>query len=107
MRVIARSTLTSYLDTRKRHKDYRALKGDLDSWYAEAEAAAWKKMAHVKARYATASILNIERVVFNIKGNDYRLVAAIAFQKNIIFIKWIGTHEEYDKIDATTVQYEG
>jgi mRNA interferase HigB len=107
MRVIARSTLTQYVENRRRQKDYRALKGDLDAWYAEADAARWSSMADVKALYATASVLNAERVVFNIKGNDYRLIVAIAFKKQIIFIKWIGTHDEYDRIDAKTVQYEG
>jgi mRNA interferase HigB len=107
MRVIARSTLTQYLESRRRHKDYRALKGDLDAWYAEAAAATWSNMAEVKALYATASVLNAERVVFNIKGNDYRLIVAIAFKKRIVFIKWLGTHDEYDRIDAKTVQYDG
>ena len=56
-------------------------------------------MADVKRRYVTASIINAERIVFNIKGNDYRLVVAVDFQKAIVWIKWIGTHKAYDKID--------
>jgi mRNA interferase HigB len=63
-------------------------------------------MADVKQRYAHASIVNSERIVFNIKGNDYRLVAAVDFERSALWIKWIGTHRQYDKIDAATVEYE-
>ena len=63
-------------------------------------------MAAVKKVYATASIVSADRVVFNIKGNSYRLVAAIDFEKAIVFVKWIGTHAEYDKIDVKTVQHD-
>ncbi len=62
-------------------------------------------MADVKRLYATASVVSADRVVFNIKGNSYRLVAAIDFEKSIVFIKWIGTHAEYDKLDVKTVRY--
>lgn len=55
--------------------------------------------------YANASIVGNDRVVFNIKGNAYRLVAAIDYQREIVFIKWLGTHVEYDKIDVKTVKY--
>jgi mRNA interferase HigB len=107
MWVIARKTLTRFVETRKTAADYRALKGAVDTWYAEASAASWANHAEVQKHYRTASIINAERVVFNIKGNDYRLVVAIRYDKQIVFIKWIGTHEEYDKIDVATVQYEG
>jgi mRNA interferase HigB len=56
-------------------------------------------------RYATASIVSAERIVFNIKGNDYRLVVAVDFEKGIVWIKWIGTHKAYDKIDVTEVRH--
>ena len=62
-------------------------------------------MAAVKRLYATASVVSADRVVFNIKGNSYRLVVAIDFEKAIVFIKWIGTRGEYDKINVRTVQY--
>jgi mRNA interferase HigB len=62
--------------------------------------------ADVKRRYATASIVSAERIVFNIKGNDYRLVVAVDFEKAIIWIKWIGSHRAYDKIDATKVRHD-
>ncbi len=59
----------------------------------------------MKQSYANASILGRERVVFNIKGNHYRLVTAIDYRRKIVFIKWLGKHSDYDKIDARTVQY--
>lgn len=57
--------------------------------------------------YAAASIISADRVVFNIKGNDYRLVAAIDYGRRTVFIKWVGSHEAYNKIDAKTVRYRG
>lgn len=60
----------------------------------------------MKRSYATASILSAERIVFNIKGNAYRLVVAVAFEKSIVWIKWLGTHKDYDRIDVTKVDYE-
>ena len=62
-------------------------------------------MVEVKLIYSTSSIVSADRVVFNIKGNDYRLVAAIDYGRQIVFIKWIGSHSDYDRIDARTVRY--
>ena len=62
-------------------------------------------MADVKRLYRNASVVSSDRVVFNIKGNSYRLVVAIDFEKNIVFIKWLGTHVAYDKIDVLKVKY--
>ena len=59
----------------------------------------------MKRLYATASIVSADRVVFNIKGNDYRLVAAIDFEKGIVWIKWIGTHRDYDRVDVRRVEH--
>ena len=81
------------------------MKAALDAWFHEVQRARWANSAEVKKSYATASILSADRVVFNIKGNDYRLVAAIDYRRQILFIKWIGTHADYDRIDARTVQY--
>ena len=105
MRIIARRTLRDFVQARAGHRDVRALKGALDAWFAEVRKASWPNMATVKRHYATASIISADRVVFNMKGNSYRLVAAIDFEKAIVFIKWIGTHADYDKIDVRTVQY--
>lgn len=64
-------------------------------------------MADVKRLYATASVIGSERVVFNIKGNDYRLVVAVDFEKAIVWIKWIGTHRDYDRIDVKEIDHDG
>jgi mRNA interferase HigB len=82
------------------------LKSALEAWFTEARKAHWKNAADVKRLYATASIVSSDRVVFNITGNDYRLVVAIDYEKGIVWIKWIGTHAEYDGIDVRTVSYE-
>ena len=68
--------------------------------------ARWANTAEVKRRYATASVVTADRIVFKIKGNDYRLVTSVDFEKGIVWIKWIGTHREYDKIDVREVKYE-
>lgn len=75
----------------------------LKTWHAMACKADWKTPADVKADYRNASIIANNRVVFNIKGNDYRLIAAINYDVGVIWIKFIGTHAEYDRIDAATV----
>jgi mRNA interferase HigB len=82
------------------------VKASLDAWFHEVSKATWKNMADVKRRYATASIISAERIVFNIKGNDYRLVAAVDFEKTIVWIKWIGTHKAYDKIDVIKARHD-
>jgi mRNA interferase HigB len=106
MRIIARRTLRQFVESLAASKDQPAVKAALDAWFNEASQAVWKNAADVKRHYATASIINAERVVFNIKGNDYRTVVAVDFDKAIIWIKWIGTHKAYDKIDVTEMQHE-
>jgi mRNA interferase HigB len=106
MRVIARRTLREFLQSRAGHKDHTALKATLESWFDEVRKAKWANSADVKRRYATASIVTADRIVFNIKGYDYRLVTSVDFEKGIVWIKWIGTHREYDKIDVREVKYE-
>jgi mRNA interferase HigB len=87
VRIIARRTLREFVEGRRGYKDQAALKAALDARFDEARKARWSGMAQVKRRYATASIVSAERAVFNIKGNDYRLVAAIDFEKSIAWIK--------------------
>jgi mRNA interferase HigB len=77
----------------------------LDAWFDEVKKARWWSAADVKRSYATASIVSADRVVLNIKGNDYRLVVAVDFEKSIVWIKWIGTHRDYDKIDVKEVRH--
>jgi mRNA interferase HigB len=83
----------------------RAGKAALDSWFQEAKRANWKNSSDVKAGYASASIVGAERLVSNIKGNSYRLVVAVDYERAILFIKWFGTHKEYDKIDVRTITH--
>ena len=106
VRIIARSTLTRFVNNMAGQRVQRAVKSALDAWFHEVEKADWTSSADVKKSYANASILGSDRVVFNIKGNDYRLIAAIDYRRKIVFIKWLGTHAAYDKVDARTVRYE-
>lgn len=78
----------------------------LKAWVDEARRADWKQPAEIKAHYRNASILKNRRVVFNIKGNDYRLVVSIAYRFGAIYVKFVGTHGDYDAIDAETVELE-
>ena len=106
MRVIARRTLHEYVASQRGQRDQSALKASLDAWFAEVRRATWRSSSDVRQHYATASIVSGDRVVFNIRGNHYRLVTAIDYEKNIVWIKWLGTHAEYDKIDVKTVAHE-
>jgi len=76
----------------------------LKAWNQEARRASWKSPQDIKQRYANASFLKGNRVVFSLKGNDYRLVVAVAYRFEAVYIKFIGTHSEYDAIDAATVE---
>ena len=106
MRIIARRTLRDFVKSRAGYKDQAALKAALDAWFAEARKARWTSTADVKRLYSMASIVTADRIVFNIKGNDYRLVVSVDFEKGIVWIKWIGTHKDYDEIDVKEVEYE-
>jgi mRNA interferase HigB len=107
MRNIARRTLREFVDRRAGQRDHSAVKAALDAWFDEVRKARWANAAEVKRLYRTASVVTAERVVFNIKGNDYRLVAAIDFEKGIVWIKWIGSHADYDRIDVKEVKHGG
>lgn len=98
MRVFNRSTVVAFADA---HADARQ---PLLAWFAEVTEASWTGLADVKKAYASASIISAERIVFNIKGNKYRIVVAVKFQFFAVYIKFIGTHAEYDEIDAATVE---
>lgn len=97
MRIIARRTLREF------GEDAPAAKPALDAWYHEARKADWKTPNDIKARYRQASIVGNNRVVFNIAGNKYRLVVRIDYSASIIFIRFIGTHADYDKIDVEEI----
>jgi mRNA interferase HigB len=106
MRIIARRTLREFVGSRSGHKDQPALKAALDAWFDEVRKARWSNTADVKRSHATASVVSADRIVFNIKGNDYRLVVSVDYEKGIVWIKWLGTHREYDRIDVRGVQHE-
>ena len=97
MRIIARKTLRTYWE---QHPEVRST---LQAWYADVSHSAWKSPTEIKRIYVNASILPNNRVVFNIKGNQYRLVVAVQYKYGIVFVRFIGTHAEYDRIDASTI----
>lgn len=78
----------------------------LKSWVDEVRHATWKRPADIKDQYRNASFLKNRRVVFNIKGNDYRLVVSVAYRFQAIYVKFVGTHAAYDAVDAETVEQE-
>lgn len=98
MRVIAVSTLRAFWAR------YPDTENPLRAWYAEATKATWTQPSDIKAQFRSASVLKNRRVVFNIKGNDYRLIVAISYKLEIVYVKFIGTHEEYDEVDAETIE---
>ena len=98
MRVIAVSTLRAFWER------YLDAEQPLKAWYEEATSASWNQPADIKAQYRSASVLKNRRVVFNIKGNDYRLIVAIAYKLQIVYVKFVGTHKEYDAVDAETIE---
>ena len=97
MRVIAKKILREFWI---KHSDCGQ---QLKSWYKEAEDANWKNPNDIKKEYPGASILENNRVVFNIKGNNYRLIVKINYSYQIVWIRFIGTHAQYDKIDANKI----
>ncbi len=99
MRVIARSALREFWE----RPEYADSQSQLEAWCREARQAQWSDPMEVKAQYGTASILKGGRVVFNIAGNKYRLVVGINYPTQTVFIKFIGTHKQYDQIDVETI----
>jgi mRNA interferase HigB len=106
MRINARRTLRAFVEVLAEYQDQPGVKAALDDWFDEVKKARWRNTADVKRSYATASIVTADRIVFNVKGNAYRLVVAVDFEKGIVWIKWIGTHRDYDHIDVTEVDDE-
>lgn len=92
--IISKKTLVDYYN---KHKE---TKSQLEAWYQEAKIAEWKNPQEIKEKYASASIIGGNRVVFNIKGNKYRLVTKINYHMKTVYIRFIGTHKEYDRINA-------
>ena len=99
MRIIAVKTLREYW------KEFSKTKQALLAWYEETETAEWNNPNELKVQYRNASILTDKRVVFNIHGNNYRLIVDIEYRLKIVFIVWFGTHTQYDKINAKKISY--
>ena len=97
MRVIAVKTLKDFW---QKHPD---AENALRAWYTEAKKASWRNPQYIKNAYRSSSILRNSRVVFNIKGNTYRLVVAVKYEFQLVYIRFLGTHAAYDKIDAGTI----
>jgi mRNA interferase HigB len=97
MRIISRKTLKEFWE------QYPDARQALQAWYADTKQADWKTPNDIKRIYRNASIVANNRVVFNIKGNKYRLVVAIRYEYGIVYIRFVGTHHEYDKIDVARI----
>jgi mRNA interferase HigB len=100
MRIISRNTLIKYW---KIHPDTEQ---PLKSWFDEMQNSFWDSPNQLKQQFRNASVITKKRVVFNIKGNSYRLIADIEYKIKIIFIVWIGTHKEYDKLIVKEINYD-
>lgn len=100
MRIISRKALLAFYQDQPKFADAQTA---LEAWYREAKAAEWKTPADVKAKYRSASILKGGRVVFNICGNKYRLVVWMNYDIGVVYVRFIGTHAQYDAIDAERI----
>src|SRR5258708_4123728 len=103
MIVIGTDLVEVYFKPKSGHRGIKATRPQYDSWVGIEESAEWRTPEEVKRSHPKASILKGGRVVFNIKANDFRLVALVQYIENVLIIRFFGSHEEYDKIDAETV----
>jgi mRNA interferase HigB len=97
VRVVAKKILRDFWE---KHEDCEQ---QLKSWFREVQKSEWENPNRIKEEYPTASILNNNRIVFNVKGNNYRLIVKISFEYQMVWIRFVGTHAEYDKINANTI----
>ena len=98
MRVISKASLVQFWTK------HPSSKQALQTWFEDVSHASWSHPRDIKLRYASASFLGSNRVVFNIKGNEYRLIVAVAYRFAAVYIKFVGTHQQYDAVDASTVE---
>lgn len=94
MRVVSRKKLVDY------YLKHAESKTALEEWHKKVSKAAWKNLNELKQHYLSADYVGNNRVVFNIKGNDYRLIAIVIYASQKVYVRWIGTHAEYDKVEA-------
>lgn len=99
MRVVSHKKLKEFYETRG-YEDSRVA---LEHWYDIAEKAEWTNLSDIKVDFLSADFVGNQHYVFNIRGNNYRLVVVIKFTIGYIFIRWVGTHKDYDKIDCSTI----
>ena len=97
MRIISRKTLRAFQTQHPR------VRQPLDDWYRLVESSVWETPADIKKAFRSADFLHDNRIVFNIAGNEYRLVVKVEYQFQTVYIRFVGTHAEYDKIDATSI----
>lgn len=102
MRVIAKRTLRQFWQSSRRHEDAQ---GAIEAWHAEVSKACWRNPQEVKQQFRSASVLEGGRIIFNIAGNKYRLIVSVDYERQACFVKFIGTHAQYDEIDAETVEH--
>lgn len=102
MRIVKEKTLIEYCTFSK----YKPAKESLKAWVYEVRYSNWSSASELKSKYRNASVLSSKRVVFNIKGNEYRLIVDIEYKLKIVFVVWFGTHSEYDKIEGKTIRYD-
>ena len=97
MRVFSQSTVSRF------GRSHAAAREPLRAWFKEVSRARWSGPADVRRAYASASFVGNDRVVFDIKGNAYRVVVAVKYEFRVVYIRFIGTHAEYDRVDAATI----
>lgn len=99
MRILSKAVLKHFWE----QQEYRDSESALKAWYDEAKHANWQNSHDIKAKYRSASFVGNNRVVFNIHGNKYRLIVAINYKFSMVYIRFVGTHKQYDKIDAKDI----
>lgn len=97
MRIVSRKKIADY------YLIHAGSKTALEEWYRKVSKAEWKNLNELKQHYLSADYVGNNRVVFNIKGNDYRLIAIVIYVSQKVYVRWIGTHAEYDKVDAKNI----
>lgn len=103
MIVIGTDIVENYFNSRAGHRGIKAARAQYEAWRAIAETAHWKTPEDVKRSHPKASILKSGRVVFNIKANDYRLISVVRYANGVLMIRFFGSHDEYDRVDAETI----
>lgn len=99
MRIVSHKKLKEFYQA-KGHEDSRIV---LERWYDIAEKAEWRNLSDIKVDFPSADYVGNQHYVFNIRGNNYRLVVVVKFTIGYVFIRWVGTHKEYDKTDCSTI----